>query len=143
LQGRQLSKLTARSVEEDGTTPDPKPRTLNGLLSESIDQVLEDLLGRKAKEAVYDYLERNCSLARDDIPQNTEKFFNLTEETFGKGSITIARCITERLWEKLGWRFEDVHGFEFSDYLNMARARVGRELVEKVKASMLTTNEND
>jgi len=137
LEGKQLSELTARSVEEEGANTDPKPRTLDSLLGESIDQVLDDLLGRKAKEAVYDYLERNCSLARDDIPQNTEKFFNLTEETFGKGSMTIAHCISERLWGKLGWEFEDIHGFEFSDYLEMARARVGREVVEKAKASML------
>jgi len=136
LQGKQLSELTARSVQAPAV-PDSNPRTLNSLLSESIDQVLEDLLGRKAKEAVYDYLERNYSLARDDIPQDTEKFFDLAEETFGKGSITIAHCLVERLWEKLGWEFEDVHGFEFSDYLEMARARVGREVVEKAKASML------
>jgi methylphosphotriester-DNA--protein-cysteine methyltransferase len=116
-------------------------KTLNDLLAESIDEVLDHLLGRKAREAIYDHLARNYSLAREEIPKNIEKFFKVTEETFGKGSRTIARCIAKRLFEKLDWKFEDIHGFEFQDYLEAARARIARELVEKAKASMLNRNQ--
>lgn len=138
MQRRPLNQATTpSSVTRDSAILDLNAKTLDSLLGESIEQVLEDLLGRKAKEAIYDHLERNYSLARDDIPKNIEKFFRLTEETFGKGSKTIARCIVKRLSENLGWKFEDIHGFEFSDYLEAARARIARELVEKAKASML------
>lgn len=112
-------------------------KTLNNLLSESIDEVLTDLLGRKARQAVYDYLARNCSLAKEDIPENMEKFFEVTEEAFGKGSRTIAKCIVKRLFLKLEWKFENIPGFEFQDYLEMARARIARELVDKAKANIL------
>jgi hypothetical protein len=102
-----------------------------------MDQVLDELLGRKAKEAIYDYLERNYLVARDDVPKNIDKFLLLTDQLFGKGSKTIARCIMKRLWEQLGWKFTDVSGFEFSDYLEAARARITREVFEKARASPL------
>ncbi len=124
------------SLTRDSTILHLNAKTLDGLLDDSIDQVLGDLLGTKAKEAIYDYLERNYSIAREDIPKNIEKFFTLTEKMFGKGSKTIARCIMKRLCEQLGWKFEDIQGFEFSDYLEAVRARIARELVKNAKASM-------
>lgn len=138
MQGRLLNEsITASAHTRELAVLDLNAKTVDSLVGESIDQALDDLLGRRAKEAIYDYLERNNSLARDDIPKNMEKFFRLTEETFGKASRTIARCIVKRLWEKLGWKFEGINGFEFSDYLEMAKARIARELVQKAKASML------
>ncbi|MGD0176465.1 MAG: hypothetical protein ABSC50_06545 [Candidatus Bathyarchaeia archaeon] len=101
------------------------------MLSDCIDQVLSDLVGGKAKEAFYDYMERNYAVAREDIPRNFGKFYTLTEEVCGKGSRTIARCIMKRLWQRLGWTFEDMPDFMFSDFLETTRARIARELVEK------------
>jgi hypothetical protein len=138
LQGNPLNEPTARGpVAEDSVTPGLSAKTLDSLLGDSMDQVLDELLGRKAKEAIYDYLERNYLVARDDIPKNIEKFLSLAQEVFGKGSRTIARCIMKRLWEQLGWKFVDVPGFDFSDYLEAARARIAREVLEKARASSL------
>jgi hypothetical protein len=115
----------------------PKTKTVDTLLAESIDEVLQDLIGNKAKEAVFDYLERNYSLAREDIPSNVGRFLLVSEETFGKGTKAISRCIAKRLWEKLGWKFETISGLELPDYLEVAKVRIARELVKKAKASML------
>ena len=123
-----------RSVTTGQNLQDAGAKTLNDLLLESIDEVLDNLLRRKAREAIYQYLARTYSLARDDVPGNMDKFFQLTEEAFGKGSRTIAKCIVKRLFEKLGWKFEEIHGFDFYDYLEFARARMARELVQKAKA---------
>ncbi len=137
LQGNPLNEPTARGpVAEDSVTPGLSAKTLDSLLGDSMDQVLDELLGRKAKEAIYDYLERNSLVARDDIPKNIEKFFEVTEEAFGKGSRTIAKCVVKRLFKKLEWKFEDLYGFEFQDYLEAARVRFARELLEKAKAYM-------
>lgn len=138
LPGRPVNETITRPISETPSALDLNAKTLDSLLAESIDEVLENLVGKKAKEAILDHLERNHSLAREDIPKNVQKFFALTDQTFGeKGSRTIARCIAKRLWENLGWRFENIEGFEFQDYLEAARARIARELVEKAKASML------
>lgn len=138
LQGNSLNDPTASNPDTgEPVIPGLSANTLDSLLADSMDQVLDELLGRKAKEAIYDYLERNYLIARDDIPRNIEKFFLLTDQVFGKGSKTIARCIMKRLWEQLGWKFVDVPGFNFSDYLETARARIAREVLERARASPL------
>jgi hypothetical protein len=109
-------------------------KSLEDLLLQCIDEVLADLLGRQTREAIYDSLERNHYLARNDIPKDMEKFLGLLEETFGKGSKTIGKSITRRLYEKLDWKFTDVPGFQFADYMETIRARYARTLIELVKS---------
>ena len=126
---------TVRPVTTDQQLQAAGAKALNDLLLESIDEVLDNLLRRKAREAIYQYLARTYSVARDNVPGNMDKFLQLTEEAFGKGSRTIAKCIVKRLFEKLGWKFEEIHGFDFYDYLEFARARMAREFVQKAKAT--------
>lgn len=133
-------------LSEDPTTPlshNPivaarplHPSILDSLLSDCIDQVLGDLIGGRAREALYDYMERNYAVAREDIPENLGKFVALTEEICGRGSRTIARCIMRRLWQRLGWAFVDMADFTFSDFMELTRARMARESLEKAKDAL-------
>jgi hypothetical protein len=109
-------------------------KTLNELIWESVDEVLNGLIGKKPTEAIYDYLERHFSIARDDIPQNTETLFEVVRGLFGQKSCTvISTCIAKRVFENLGWEFVQVPGLGFSEYVEMARARIARELFQKSK----------
>jgi hypothetical protein len=139
LKDRPLNGLALTTPSDEGPSnkhvDQISSKTLDDLVSESIDEVLTELIGTKPKEAVYDYLERNYSLARDNIPKNLPKFIELLESTFGRGSRTICKGIARRMFEKLGWEFTEVRGFELLDYLEAARARVARELIEHAKAA--------
>lgn len=130
----ELDEVLQRSSEKsEALTFNAK--TLDELVWESVDEVLNGLLGKKPTEAIYDRLERHFSIARNDIPQNTETLFDLVKAHFGqKGSMVISRCIAKRVFENLGWEFVQVEGFGFSDYVQMARARVARELAQKARA---------
>lgn len=75
----------------------------DALLLECIDEVLADLIGRRAREAVYDHLERNLSLARNEIPQRLDDFLSVLDQTFGKGGKTIGKHIAKKLFAKLEW----------------------------------------
>ena len=109
-------------------------KTLNELVWESVDEVLNGLVGKKPTEAIYDHLERHFSIARDDIPRNTETLFEVVEGLFGhKSGMVISRAIAKRVFVNLGWEFVQVEGFGFSDYIEMARARIARELVQRAK----------
>jgi len=103
----------------------------SALLLEAIDEALTDLLGRRAREAVYDYLERNCLVARNELPTRLEAFLTLLDDTFGKGSKTIGRVVARRLYSKLAWEFIEVPGYELVDYVEAVKARIGRELVKQ------------
>ena len=110
------------------------PGTLDSSIVESVDEVLTDLLGEKTREAIYDYLERNYSFGKEHVPKNLHKFFELLDQTFGKGSKTIGNAIIRKLFEKLDWEFAEIPAFEFFDYLEAVRARIARELVEQAKS---------
>ena len=92
------------------------------------------MFGTRGRDLVYDHVARNYSFGREDIPLHLDDFLALLEDTFSTGSRTIGRTIIRRLYGKLGWAFEVVPGFEFNDYLESARARIGRELFERAKA---------
>jgi len=134
LRPNELDELVQRgSQKSEPLTFNAK--TLNELVWESVDEVLNGLIGKKPTEAIYDHLERHFSLARGDIPQNTETLFDVVKELFGqKSSRVISRSIAKRVFENLGWEFVPVQGFGFSDYVEMARARIAREIVQKAKA---------
>jgi hypothetical protein len=119
---------------------DAEVGSLDDLLLLCIDETLADLLGRRTRTAIYDYLERSYSLGRRDIPRHMDKFFGLMEETFGKGSRTIGKSIIKRMFCKLEWRFEDVPGFEFGDYMEAIRTRVARALVGQAKSSYFSSD---
>ncbi len=103
---------------------------LDDLLLESIDETLSELLGRRAKEAVFDYIERNCFVSREEIPGHLPEFKRVLEQTFGKGYRTIVKVIAKKLYFKLGWVFTDVSSYELADYLEVITARLARELAK-------------
>jgi hypothetical protein len=127
--------VSVASVLEQNHAPNLESYRLEDLLAASIHEVLGDLMGTRAREAIYSYLERNYQIARDLIPRNLETFFAVLEQICGKSSRTIGRAVAARLFAKLGWKFTEVKGFEFLDYLEAARARITRESMERLKNS--------
>jgi hypothetical protein len=87
-------------IMSKGVTTDKKD--INRLLLESLDDVLDDLLGRQVRESFYDYMERNYYVGRDDIPRRLGDFILILERTFGKSGKTIERTIARRLCATLG-----------------------------------------
>jgi CRP-like cAMP-binding protein len=132
-----LSETTEDRISENQNAIGLTARTLDDVLVECVDQGLQRLIGRKATEAIYDHLERNYSLKREDIPKKLDTFTKLTKSIFGeKGSGTVERRIAKLLWENLGWRFQAIQGLELIDYVNLARERIARELVQKAKRNV-------
>ena len=103
------------------------------LLLESIDETLSDLLGKRTREAIYDHLERDHLVARSDIPDQLEALLDLLDETFGKGSKTIGKVVARKLSSKLEWEFNEVPGYELTDYVEAVKARIGRQILNQTK----------
>lgn len=75
------------------------------------------MLGRRAREAIYDHLERKCYMARDEMPQRLGELCNVLETNFGKGGKTIERTIARRYYSKLEKKFTDYPGYTLVDYV--------------------------
>lgn len=101
---------------------------VTNLLLDSIDEVLADLLGTRVREAVYDHLERNCLLARNEIPERLNDFFSVLNKTFGRGGKTIGKAIARKLYAKLDWKFIDTPDYELADYWKAVKPKLIKQL---------------
>jgi hypothetical protein len=127
-QGEDANQVTSGiPILEESVKSSERPVTFNGLLLESLESVLRSILGSKACDAILTHLETNCSISRRDIPRNIDLIFDVLQENFGRGAMTIGNAMVRNLYEKLGWSFTEVGGFDFHDYLEAARARFRRE----------------
>jgi hypothetical protein len=86
-------------ITSKGVTVDKKDT--DRLLLESLDEVLDDLLGRKVRLAFYDHLERIYYIGREDVPNRLGDLLLILGRTFGKSGKTIERTVAKRLCEKL------------------------------------------
>jgi hypothetical protein len=87
--------LAAKDVTAD-------KKDVDRLLLESLDEVLDDLLGKYVRETFYDHMERNYYIGREDVPRRLGDFLLILERTFGKSGKTIERTLARRLCTKLG-----------------------------------------
>ena len=98
-------------------------RQANMLILESVDETLGDLLGGRIREVVYDCLEKNRSITRDEIPMNLSHVFSTLEGVLGK---EVGKMITTELSVKLNKKSTDPLNAECSDYLDQARGQLNK-----------------
>jgi hypothetical protein len=89
-------------VISKGVTADRE--NINRLILESLDDVLDGILGKPKRQAFYDLLERNYYISRDDIPSQLGDFLLILERIFGKNGKAIRRDIAQRLTRNLAAR---------------------------------------
>ena len=101
------------------------------LLLQSIDQALDDLLGERIRNQIFDYMATNYHYGREEIPQRIDEFHTFLQNTFASASKTVGRTIIRRLFTNLGYEFVNVPGFGFLDYLDAAKARFARDATSR------------
>lgn len=95
-------------------------------LLEATDSGLQ-VLGESVRYVIYHHVERNSSLRREEIPERLKDFHKALESLFGAGARVIERIVADRLYGKLGLKFEEHEGWTLVDYVNNAkRAKGGR-----------------
>ena len=109
------------------------------LLLESTDQALSDLLGRRARDQIFDHLATQYRYGREEIPLKIGQFSEFLENLFSTSSPTVARAIIRRLSDKLGYEFVPVPGFQFVDYLDTLRARYDRNTEHRERLTRPTS----
>ena len=99
-------------VMSKGVTVDKED--IDRLILESLDDVLDETLGKPMRQAFYDLLERNYYISRDGIPSHLGDFLLILERNFGKNGKAIRRDIAQRLTQNLVARKQkhDVHTYD-------------------------------
>ena len=111
----------------------PRGRTVKGMLRIEknrkqllyvIDESMTQVFGETSTKVIYDHLERNHHLRREDIPENLETFSFGLEEMYGFGAILLERLILRKLYSKLGLKFKEKEGYNFLDYMEELKNQI-------------------
>jgi len=79
------------------------------------------VLGESARKSIYFHLEKDFSLTKEKIPENTEAFAKGLASIFGAGALVIEKAILESLHSKLGLRYEEKTNSRFTESLRKAK----------------------
>lgn len=88
------------------------------LLSQTIDENLKKIFRETATHIIYQFLENNYSLKREEIPEKLEPFIEGLHEFFRPGVHMIEQSILKELHVKLGLRYKSKKGYRFIDYID-------------------------
>ena len=108
--------------------------SIDKVLPETINNILENIFGKKGKESLLHAMEKRYSLKRGEILDNVQGFADALHEILGSGSVIIEDLILETVYAKLNVEFEWKKDYRFSDYVNEVRI-----ITKKVKAGSWLT----
>ena len=108
-------------VEVIGVTERLRPVERTGSLNEMLLNVVDETMRRVFREegtkVIYSYLENSSHLKLEEIAEKPEVFSAGLERLLGSGALVIENLILKNLYRKIGLKFEEKPGYEFSDHI--------------------------
>jgi hypothetical protein len=88
------------------------------LLLKTIDENLKQVFQETATHIIYQFLENNYSLKREEIPEKLETFMEGLHEFFRSGAHVIEQSILKELYVNFGLKYKSREGYRFIDYID-------------------------
>jgi len=92
-----------------------KMESLEDLLLQVTDKTLNQIFREEGASVIYDFLENESRLKREDISSKTEAFSAGLRKLLGSGAPVIEKLILKNLCHQLGLKFVQKKGHGFSD----------------------------
>ena len=122
---RAVEKSTVSSgTKRQGKISERKEK-LDNMLLEAVDETMRQIFREDATKVIYNYLENNSHLKREEIAEKPEVFSVGLERLLGSAAPVIEKLILKNLYSKLELKFEEKKGCEFSDYIKELRKESG------------------
>ena len=93
----------------------------NKFFAEVVDETLKQIFRDDGAKVIYDFLENNSSLKREDLADNPETFSASLKRLMVSAAHVIEQMILKNLYSRLGLKFEEKEGYEFADYITELR----------------------
>jgi hypothetical protein len=100
-----------------------KTGSLDDLLLSVVDETLRQVFREAGTEAIYGFLENNSHLKLEEIAEKPEAFSAGLERLMVSAARVIENLVLKNLYSKLGLKFVEKEGYEFSDYVKELRKR--------------------
>lgn len=84
-------------------------------------------MGSKRLGMVYEILQNDYSLSRDELPYRLETMFDILEIKFGAyGARSVGTSIARNLYAKLNLPFHEHESYRLQDYVEEALAKLNK-----------------
>ena len=87
------------------------------LLLKIIDEELKQIFGETAMSIIYNHLEKNHSLKREEIPEKLEVFIRGLEEFLGSGAQVVQKITLQKLSSCSGIQCQVKEEYSLIDYV--------------------------
>lgn len=99
------------------------PVKLDELLLIAVDETLKDIFKEEGVKAIYDFIEKNCCLKRDEIAEKPKDFSACLKKLLSSAAPVIEKAVLEGLFSEFGLEFVERESFGFADYVRELRER--------------------
>jgi len=96
----------------------------NKLLLKVIDEELKQIFGEAATLIIYNHLEKNYSLKRQEIPEKLEVFIGGLEEFLSSGAQVVEKIILQKVYSSFGFQRQIKEGYSFIDYVTELKKNI-------------------
>ena len=100
--------------------------TLDDLLLKVIDDTMRQVFREEGTKVIYGFLENNSHLKREEIAEKPEVFSAGLEKLMVSAAQIIEKTVLKNLHRRVGLKFVEKEGYEFSDYIKELRKRFER-----------------
>jgi hypothetical protein len=100
--------------------------TLDDLLPKMVDETINHVFMEAGTAVIYDYLENDFHLKREEIAEKPEVFSAGLEKLMISAAQIIEKTVLKNLYRRVGLEFAEKKGYEFSDYVGELRKGLER-----------------
>ncbi len=100
-----------------------KRKDLNSYFAEVVDDTLKQIFKEDGAKVIYEFLEDNARLKLEEVADKPEVFSASLERLMVSAARVIEQSILKNLYRRLGLKFEEKEGYEFSDYIIELRGK--------------------
>jgi hypothetical protein len=95
--------------------------TLDDLLLKVIDDTMRQVFRETGTKVIYGFLANNSHLKREEIAEKPEVFSAGLEKLMISAAQIIEKTVLKNLYRRVGLKFVEKEGYEFSDYIKELR----------------------
>jgi hypothetical protein len=103
-------------------TETKRPVRFGDVLLESIDYTIQGVLGEEPWTALFDFIEEQFHLRREDIPERLQDFTDALR-ILGRGAPVMTRAIVKNLCGRLGIPYIQRGDLDFKTYVEDCKRR--------------------
>jgi hypothetical protein len=83
-------------------------KEFNAQLLCAIDDALRQIFTEAGMKIIYNYLDKQCSLKREDVPEKLDAFVQGLENFFTSGAVVVELVILKNLCLSLGFKVKQI-----------------------------------